>query len=66
MQPVFFSLEACYWIANPGNYLAGNARVCLEKLVRHPKVFLFDEPLSNLDAKFTGSDALRDKRIGAK
>ena len=28
-------------------------------MVRKPEVFLFDEPLSNLDAKLQGPDALR-------
>ena len=30
-------------------------------MVRAPKVFLFDEPLSNLDAKLRVADALRDQ-----
>ena len=29
-------------------------------IVRQPKVFLFDEPLSNLDAELRGADARRD------
>ena len=32
-------------------------------LVRHPKVFLFDEPLSNLDAKLRGQMRLEIRRI---
>jgi len=32
-------------------------------LVRHPKVFLFDEPLSNLDAKLRGQMRLQIRRI---
>ncbi len=32
-------------------------------LVRHPQVFLFDEPLSNLDAKLRGRDADRDQAL---
>lgn len=36
------------------------ARVALGRaIVRHPKVFLMDEPLSNLDAKLKGTDAGR-------
>jgi ABC-type Fe3+/spermidine/putrescine transport system ATPase subunit len=30
-------------------------------IVRKPKVFLFDEPLSNLDAKLRVADARRDQ-----
>jgi ABC-type sugar transport system ATPase subunit len=30
-------------------------------IVREPKVFLFDEPLSNLDAKLRVRDARRDQ-----
>ena len=30
-------------------------------IVRNPRVFLFDEPLSNLDAKLRGADAHRDQ-----
>ena len=36
-------------------------RVALGRaIVREPKVFLFDEPLSNLDAKLRVADAYRD------
>ena len=31
-------------------------------IVREPKAFLFDEPLSNLDAALARSDAARDRR----
>ncbi len=31
-------------------------------IVKSPKVFLFDEPLSNLDAELQGADAARDRR----
>ncbi len=34
-------------------------------IVREPAVFLFDEPLSNLDAKLRGSDADRDQAAPA-
>ena len=35
----------------PRRFPAGRQRVALGRaIVRHPRVFLFDEPLSNLDA----------------
>ena len=32
-------------------------------IVRNPKVFLFDEPLSNLDAKMRGQMRIEIKRV---
>jgi multiple sugar transport system ATP-binding protein len=42
-------------------------RVALGRaIVRHPKVFLFDEPLSNLDAKLRGQMRVEIKKIHAR
>ncbi|BCH08394.1 sugar ABC transporter ATP-binding protein [Mesorhizobium sp. 131-3-5] len=55
----------------PGRLSGGQRqRVALARaIVRHPKVFLFDEPLSNLDAEFRASIRLElrqlHKRLGA-
>ena len=35
-------------------------------IVRNPDVFLFDEPLSNLDAKLRGADARRDQEAACQ
>jgi len=52
----------------PGQMSGGQRqRVAIGRaIVRHPKVFLFDEPLSNLDAKLRGQMRVEIARLHAK
>lgn len=60
----FLQLES-HLLARPGSLSGGQRqRVAMGRaLVRQPKVFLFDEPLSNLDAKLRGELRHEIKRI---
>ena len=51
------------WTASPRQLSGGQRqRVAMGRaIVRQPKVFLFDEPLSNLDAQLRARDARRDQ-----
>ncbi len=57
-------LDRLCWSAGPAQLSGGQRqRVAIGRaIVRDPKIFLFDEPLSNLDAELRVATRARDRR----